>query len=70
VGITRAQSDLLMTYCVHRVLYGKEVARLKSRFLLGHEDLYTEEDRSDAFAHVDFTQTTSTDFFKSLRQNL
>ena len=33
VGITRAREELIMTYCKERKIYGKNIARHKSRFL-------------------------------------
>ena len=33
VGVTRAQEELIMTFCKERKIYGKNVARHRSRFI-------------------------------------
>jgi DNA helicase-2/ATP-dependent DNA helicase PcrA len=54
VGITRARKRLIMTYCKERNIYGRDVPRLKSRFLSEIEDhlLFEEQDRT-TFGHMD-----------------
>jgi DNA helicase-2/ATP-dependent DNA helicase PcrA len=51
VGITRAKQKLIMSYIKERKLYGKVAPRHKSRFLVGVEELYTEQDRT-TFGHM------------------
>ena len=52
VGITRAKQKLVMTYCKERKLYGKQTPRHRSRFLLGFEKYFLEQDRT-TFGHME-----------------
>ena len=72
VGLTRAKSELFMTYCKERKLYGKNIPRHKSRFL--HElpkDSYIEQDRT-VFGHLTIEQAEAykKDFFENLMSEL
>ena len=69
VGITRAQSRLIMTYAKQRKIFGKDMPRFKSRFLneLKNKDLYREQDRT-TFGHL--TEEEATDYKKSFFSNL
>ena len=52
VGITRAKEELIMTYCKERKIYGKNIVRHKSRFLLDlPENSFIEQDRT-TFGHL------------------
>ena len=67
VGLTRAKSELFMTYCKERKLYGKNIPRHKSRFL--HElpkDSYIEQDRT-VFGHLTIEQAEA---YKKIFENL
>lgn len=46
VGITRAKEKLVMSYAKERKIYGKNIKRSKSRFLIKHEDYYKEIDKN------------------------
>ena len=69
VGITRAQERLIMTYCKQRKLYGKDVVRMKSRFLndLAKSELFIEQDRT-TFGHL--TNEEADVYKKSFFSNL
>ena len=69
VGITRAQSRLIMTYAKQRKIFGKDMPRFKSRFLneLKNKDLYREQDRT-TFGHL--TEEEATDYKKNFFSNL
>ena len=72
VGLTRAKSELFMTYCKERKIYGKNIPRHKSRFL--HElpkDSYIEQDRT-VFCHLTVEQAEAykKDFFENLMSEL
>jgi DNA helicase-2/ATP-dependent DNA helicase PcrA len=73
VGITRAQEELIMTYCKNRKIYGKETPRFKSRFLneLDQRGLYVEQDRT-TFGHLtqDEVVEYKKNFFASLLSTL
>ncbi len=53
VGITRAKDQLIMTYCKKRKIYGKDIPRHPSRFLMEArgEMLFIEQDRN-SFGHL------------------
>lgn len=67
VGITRAQQKLVMTYCKERKLYGRITPRFKSRFLIGLESYYTEQDRT-TFGHM--SEEEEKDYKSSFFNNL
>lgn len=69
VGITRAQEELVMTYCKQRKIFGKETPRFKSRFLheLGNINLYVQQDRT-TFGHL--SKEEEIDYKKSFFSNL
>jgi superfamily I DNA/RNA helicase len=73
VGITRAQEELIMTYCKERMIYGKKMPRHKSRFLIGDEGktLCEEYDRT-TFGHLseDEAQEYKKSFFSNLFDSL
>ncbi len=70
VGITRAQSKLVMTYCKQRKIYGVVTPRHKSRFIidLAKEGFYLEQDR-ESFGQFDTKEEVEEykkDFFSNL----
>ena len=72
VGITRAKEELIMTYCKERKIYGKNIVRHKSRFLLDlPEGSFIEQDRT-TFGHLTPEQAEDykKDFFASLMDDL
>ena len=72
VGITRAKEQLIMTYCKERKIYGKNIKRFKSRFLLDlPEGSFIEQDRT-TFGHLTPEQAENykKDFFSSLMDDL
>lgn len=72
VGITRAKEELIMTYCKERKIYGKNIARFKSRFLLDlPEGSFIEQDRT-TFGHLTPEQAENykKDFFSNLMDGL
>ena len=73
VGITRAQEELIMTYCKNRKIYGKDTPRFKSRFLneLDQKGLYLEQDRT-TFGHLSQEEVVEykKNFFASLLSTL
>jgi superfamily I DNA/RNA helicase len=46
VGVTRARKRLVMTHAKQRKLYGREVPRHPSRFVVNHHDAMTVQDRT------------------------
>jgi DNA helicase-2/ATP-dependent DNA helicase PcrA len=46
VGITRARRRLVMTHAKQRKLYGRDIPRNPSRFVVGHEEAMTVQDRT------------------------
>jgi DNA helicase II / ATP-dependent DNA helicase PcrA len=46
VGVTRARKRLVMTYAMKRKLYGREIERHPSRFVVNHEEALTVQDRT------------------------
>ena len=73
VGITRAQEILIMTYAKQRKLFGKDMPRSKSRFLMGmtEKNLIIEQDRT-TFGHlsVEEADTYKKRFFSNLLESL
>lgn len=71
VAITRAKEDLIMTQCKERKIYGKDLQRVRSRFLVNHSDLYEEQDRTN-FGHLseDQAEEYKKSFFADLLSNL
>jgi DNA helicase-2/ATP-dependent DNA helicase PcrA len=66
VGLTRAKRRLIMTYAKERKIYGKDLKRTKSRFLLDLEKHdVTEQDRT-TFGHLspDEVEQYKSDFFR------
>jgi len=51
VGVTRAREKLVMTYCKERKIYGRNVTRFPSRFIIELASLYLEQDRT-TFGHL------------------
>lgn len=73
VGLTRAQEKLVMTYCKERKLFGKQVPRYLSRFLmtLKDQELFREQDRTtfDHLSEEEF-QDYKSNFFQGLMDGL
>lgn len=71
VGMTRAKDHLIMTYSQERKIYGKNIKRHKSRFLLECENAFTEHDRN-SFGHLSAEETESykSNFFNDLLSSL
>ncbi len=71
VGITRAKRKLIMTYAQMRTIYGRDNKRHKSRFLVGHEDFFNEQDRN-SFSHMTEEEESEykSDFFNDLLKSL
>ncbi|EQC43674.1 ATP-dependent helicase [Bacteriovorax sp. Seq25_V] len=70
VGITRAQEKLVMTYCKQRKIYGTDVPRHKSRFIidLDKKGLFLEQDRQ-SFGHLGSEEEVQ-EYKKSFFSNL
>jgi len=72
VGITRAKSDLIMTYANERKLYGKQIPRFRSRFLEEiDEATFTFQDRN-SFGHMsaEELQDYKSNFFGDLLKSI
>ena len=73
VGITRAQEILIMTYAKQRKLFGKDIPRSKSRFIMGmiEQNLIIEQDRT-TFGHLSAEEadTYKKSFFSNLLDSL
>jgi len=71
VGITRAKRRLIMTYATMRKIYGKEIKRSKSRFIVEHSDYFTEQDRN-SFGHLSMEEEENykSNFFNDLLSSL
>ena len=71
VGITRAKRKLVMTYAQERKIYGKNLKRHPSRFLIEHSDFYDDKDRN-SFSHMseEEEQTYKSNFFNDLLSSL
>lgn len=71
VGITRAKRRLIMTYAKERKIYGKNMRRCMSRFLVEHKDHFTEQDRN-SFSHLsdEEEQEYKSNFFNDLLSSL
>ena len=73
VGITRAEQELIMTYCKERKIYGKKTPRHHSRFLLelDKEGLYDLADCTQ-FGHLgdEEAQEYKKNFFSNLMESL
>lgn len=71
VGITRAKRRLIMTYAKERKIYGKQIKRAPSRFLVNHPDLFKEQDR-DSFGHLteEEAEQYKSNFFNDLLKSL
>lgn len=73
VGVTRAKKNLIMTYAKKRKIYGKELIRSKTRFLLDlEENLFIEQDRT-SFGHLDTEEQVEeykSNFFNDLLSSL
>ncbi len=69
VGITRAQENLIMTYCKERKIYGKETPRFVSRFIneLDKEGFCVHQDRT-TFGHM--SEEEADDYKKGFFANL
>lgn len=71
VGITRAKRRLIMTYAQERKIYGKNLKRSVSRFVVEHGQCYTHQNRN-SFGHMteQEEQTYKENFFNDLLQSL
>ncbi len=71
VGITRAKRKLVMTYAEERKIYGKNLKRHPSRFVIEHGDLYTKKDRN-SFTDMSEEEADSykSNFFDDLLSSL
>ena len=71
VGITRAKKKLIMTYCKERKIYGKEIKRFKSRFVIKINKELTEQDRT-SFGHLNEEEVMEykSNFFNDLLSSL
>lgn len=71
VGITRAKRRLIMTYAQERKIYGKNLPRAMSRFLVDHQDHFTLQDRN-SFSHLseEEEQEYKSNFFNDLLLSL
>ncbi len=71
VGITRAKTHLVMTYCKERLIYNKMSPRKLSRFLKDQEDFYVHQDRT-TLGHMseeeskEYTASVFRDLLKSI----
>lgn len=69
VGITRAREKLVLTYCKQRKIYGKDVPRHPSRFVMEAKELehLTHQDRT-SFGHLteDEAKAYKKEFFSNL----
>jgi DNA helicase II / ATP-dependent DNA helicase PcrA len=72
VGITRARKRLIMTYARERRIYGKDLARFKSRFIIELDEPYLKEVDRTGFSHMseeeekDFKSSFFNDLLSSL----
>ena len=71
VGITRARTRLVMTHAKQRKLYGRDVPRFPSRFVVTHEEAMTVQDRT-TFVGMSEEEIVEhkADFFSSLIKSL
>lgn len=71
VGITRAKRRLIMTYAKERKIYGKNLKRHISRFIVEHSDYFVEHDRN-SFGHLteEEEQEYKSNFFNDLLKSL
>lgn len=71
VGITRAKRKLVMTYSQERKIYGKNLKRHPSRFLVEHGEFYKNTDRN-SFSHMseEEEQSYKSNFFNDLLSSL
>lgn len=71
VGITRAKRRLIMTYAKERKIYGKDIRRAMSRFLVEHQDYFIEQDRN-SFSHLSEEEEAEykSNFFNDLLKSL
>ena len=71
VGITRAKRRLIMTHAQMRKIYGRDIKRFPSRFLVEHEDFYVKQDRN-SFGHLseEEEQDYKSNFFNDLLKSL
>ncbi len=67
VGMTRAKDELIVTYCKKRFLYGKDMEKKRSRFLMGLDDLIQSENRAD---FSEMGQEQRSEFVKSAFEGL
>ncbi len=71
VGITRARKRLVMTHAKQRKLYGRDVPRHPSRFVVGHEELMTVQDRTTFVGmSEEEIETVKEDFLADLIKSL
>ena len=71
VGVTRARKKLVMTYAKERKIYGKMIERHRSRFLIGKENCFKEQDRT-TFGDMseDEVKDYKASFFNNLMDSL
>lgn len=71
VGITRARERLVMTHAKQRKIYGRDVPRFPSRFLIAHEEAMNVQDRT-TFAGMseDEIKEHKSDFLADLIKSL
>lgn len=71
VGITRAKRKLIMTFAQERKIYGKQMKRYKTRFLIEHGDYFKEQDRN-TFGHMSEEEEVEykSNFFNDLLSSL
>ena len=71
VGITRARKRLVMTHAKQRKLYGRDVPRHPSRFVVNHDEVMLVQDRT-TFAGMSEEEiaTVKDDFLADLIKSL
>ncbi|MBD66608.1 MAG: ATP-dependent DNA helicase Rep [Halobacteriovoraceae bacterium] len=71
VGMTRAKRRLIMTFAKQRKIYGKDLVRHPSRFLIEHDQFYVEQDRN-TFGHLseEEAEAYKSNFFNDLLKSL
>lgn len=72
VGITRAKKRLIMTYAKERRIYGKDLRRYPSRFVIELKEPFLKEIDRTGFAHMSEEEEESykSDFFNDLLSSL
>ncbi|MBY0517140.1 MAG: UvrD-helicase domain-containing protein [Bacteriovoracaceae bacterium] len=71
VGITRARKRLVMTHAKQRKLYGRDVPRHPSRFVVSHDEAMTVQDRTEFNGMTEEEiETVKDDFLADLIKSL